>query len=95
MYALNTEKDSGRILSACVVLPNGKYDNMPIVETLPDGNIADYLYADGEYIYNPLPSPEQTETTPSLESRVETLETSNAELTEAMDMLLSGVTSDE
>ena len=31
----------------------------------------------------------------TLESRVEKLENSNAELTEAMDMILSGVTSDE
>lgn len=68
MYALNLSEDS-RILSACVVLPSGgddknspvyeiidgKYNGMVVVEMIPDGNIVDYLYIDGEYIYEPLP----------------------------------------
>lgn len=54
MYALNLNEDS-RILGACVVLEKGIYTGMPIVDTLPDGNIADYLYIDGEYVYSPLP----------------------------------------
>jgi hypothetical protein len=56
MYALNLAEDN-RILSACVVLPNGNYDGMPIVDTLPDGNLLDYRYIDGEYVYDPLPKP--------------------------------------
>lgn len=56
-YALNLASDN-RILSACVVLPNGNYDGMPIVESFPDGDITDYRYIDGEYIYDPLPKPE-------------------------------------
>lgn len=72
-YALNLAEDN-RILSAWVVLPNGGYDNMPIVDELPEGNIADYLYVDGEYIYDPLPVPEPPEPTHTLEERVTTLE---------------------
>lgn len=56
-YALNLAEDS-RILSACVVLPHGIYDDMPLVDVLPEGNIYEYLYVDGEYIHDPLPKPE-------------------------------------
>lgn len=94
-YALNIDNEDGRILSACVVLPNGKYGEMPNVDNLPDGNICDYRFVNGEYIYDPVPESEEPEPAATLESRVETLETSNAELTEAVDMILSGVTSDE
>ena len=59
-YALNLAEDN-RILSAWVVLPNGKYDGMPIVEELPEGNLPEYRYIDGEYIHDPLPEPEQPE----------------------------------
>ena len=56
-YALNLAEDN-RILSAWKVLPNGNYDGMPIVDTLPEGNLPDYQYIDGEFIYNPLPKEE-------------------------------------
>ena len=52
MYALDLNVDN-RILSACVVLPNGDYTGMPIVDTLPEGNLSDYLYVDGVYILDP------------------------------------------
>lgn len=55
MYALNLNTDS-RILSACVVLPSTP-DTMPRAEALPDGDINDYLYVDGDYIYDPIPAP--------------------------------------
>ena len=64
MYALNLAEDK-RILSAWVVLPNGNYDDMPLVDVLPDGDISDYLYVDGKYVYEPLPEPEQPETEPT------------------------------
>lgn len=67
LYALNLAED-GRILSACVVLPNGNYDGMPLVDILPDGDISDYLYIDGQYVYDPLPEPEQPEPAPSGDS---------------------------
>ena len=53
-YALKLATDN-RILSAWKVLPNGNYDGMPIVDTLPEGNLPDYLYVNGEYVYDPLP----------------------------------------
>ena len=54
MIALNISEDN-RILSACKVLPHGNYTNMPIVESLPEGNLPDYQYINNEFIYNPLP----------------------------------------
>lgn len=54
--ALKLAEDN-RILSACVVLPNGNYDGMPLVDELPMGNLADYLYENDEYVYAPLPKP--------------------------------------
>ena len=55
MYSLNLDKD-GRILSACIYLEGFEYTN--IVETLPEGDISDYKYIGGEYVYDPLPKPE-------------------------------------
>ena len=66
-YALNLAEDN-RILSACVVLSNGNYDGMPIVDVLPEGDVSDYLYVDGQYVYDPLPEPEQPEPVPSGDS---------------------------
>lgn len=52
MYALNLD-DKNRILS----ITFDKYApiHQPRVEKLPEGNVCDYLFVDGEYIYNPLP----------------------------------------
>ena len=55
MYALNLDKD-GRILSACICLEGFEYTN--IVDALPEGDISDYRYVDGKYVYDPLPKPE-------------------------------------
>ena len=66
-YALNLTEDN-RILSACVVLPNGNYNGMPLVDVLPDGDVSDYLYVVGQYVYDPLPEPEQPEPAPSGDS---------------------------
>lgn len=89
MYALNLAED-GRILSATFE----KYaaDGQPIVETLPDGDITDYIYEAGGYVYSPLPEPVEPQTEQSIESRVETLETDSTEMKEALEMILSGVT---
>lgn len=66
LYALNLAGD-GRILSACMVLPRGNYDDMPRVNYLPEGNIYEYRYVENEnldsgeltweYIHDPLPKP--------------------------------------
>lgn len=54
MYALNLG-NSGRILSA--TYPEYAPADAVLVDELPDGNIADYLYAAGTYVYDPLPEP--------------------------------------
>ena len=62
MYALNLAED-GRILSACVCLEGQIYKN--VVDTLPDGDITDYKYIDGSYVYDPLPKPEPAKPEPT------------------------------
>lgn len=57
-YALNLGED-GRVLSATFEKYAAEY--MPLVDTLPDGDVSDYIYQNGEYIYNPLPEPEKIE----------------------------------
>ena len=89
MYALNLAED-GRILSA--TFEQYASDGQPIVGTLPDGDIADYIYMDDEYVYSPLPKPEEPMLGQTIESRVETLETDSTEMKEALEMILSGVT---
>ena len=73
MYALNIDKETNRILSACVVLENGDYTGYEIVDRLPDKSdlpegvteeridVTDFLSKDGEYVYSPLPEPEIVE----------------------------------
>lgn len=56
-YALNLGPN-GRILSATFE----KYasSNAVLVDTLPEGDITDYRYQDGQYVYDPIPEPEPT-----------------------------------
>lgn len=57
-YALNLA-DNGRILSATYekYAPVGAV----LVDELPKGDIADYLYRDGQYVYDALPEPKHLE----------------------------------
>ena len=80
-YALSLAPD-GRILSA--TYPKYAPQDAVQVDTLPEGDLHDYRYVDGEFIHDPLPKPEQPKEV-SLEKQV-------AELWEALDMLLTGVT---
>ena len=57
LYALNLDEDN-RILS--VTLDEFAPTEQPRVETLPDGDISDYKYENGKYVYDPLPKPEKT-----------------------------------
>ena len=82
MYALNLAED-GRILSA--TYPEYAPDDAVLVEELPEGDISDYLYLEGELVYDPRPEPELPEAQPTPEERI-------AELEEALALLLSGVT---
>lgn len=81
-YALNLAAD-GRILSASY--QKFAPADAVIVEALPDGNIYEYRYVNGEYIHDPLPEQPEAEEQQTYEERI-------AELEEALAMLLSGVT---
>ena len=65
------------------MLPNGNYDGMPIVDSVPEGNIADYLYIDGEYVYSPLPAEEAVEEPTQLD-RIEAQVTYTAMMTDTL-----------
>lgn len=80
-YALNLAED-GRILA--VTFSKYAPAEQPRVAKLPEADTYDYRYVDGEFIHDPLPEPEQPEEV-SLEEHV-------AELREALELLLSGVT---
>ena len=75
-YALNLDSEN-RVLSAspleCAPI------NATPVDSLPSGDIADYLYIDGEYIYNPLPKVEE-EIPITYEERIAALEMALLEL---------------
>ena len=51
-FALNLA-EYGRILSA--TFEQFSTEGMPIVDALPEGDITDYRYVDGEYIHDPIP----------------------------------------
>ena len=50
-YAISIDEDN-RILSA--TFPQYAGPNSILVENLPEGDITDYLYIDGEYVYSPI-----------------------------------------
>lgn len=72
MYVLNLDPTTSRILSAGI-MPHPPEDAV-LVDTLPDGNVVDYLYINGEYVYDPLPEPEPVEPVPSDSERIDALE---------------------
>ena len=51
-YALNLAED-GRVLS--VTFEKYAPVNAVIVEELPEGDVSNYRYVDGEFIYDPIP----------------------------------------
>ena len=62
MYALNLASDN-RILS--VTYDQYAPASQPRVDTLPEGDVSDYLYMDGEYVYDPIPIPPAPEPEPT------------------------------
>ena len=70
MYSLNLDIDN-RVLSACVCLEGFEYMN--IVDVLPEGDISDYRYVDGEYVYDPLPEPEPQPVEPTADDVLDVL----------------------
>lgn len=81
MYSLNLDKDN-RILSASVVLSNNTYKN--IVDELPEGDITDYKYINGEYVCEPLPKPEEPEEQASQLDVIEAQVTYTAMMTDTL-----------
>ena len=55
MYALNLGEDN-RVLSVCVCIEGQPYE--VTVDTFPDGDVSEYRYENGEFIHDPLPTPE-------------------------------------
>lgn len=80
MYALNLDNDN-RILSATYE----KYamDGNIIVETLPDGDISNYKYVNGEYVYEPLEIIEEIPK-PTILERIEAQVTYTAMMTDTL-----------
>ena len=68
MYALNLA-DDGRILSA--TYPQYAPKDAVIVEALPEGNMVDYLYVDGQYVHDPLPTRQEVQYLPTQLDRIE------------------------
>ena len=64
MYALNLAED-GRISAT---YKQYAPEDAVVVDALPEGDITDYLYVDGEYIHDPLPEPELPEPAPPEDS---------------------------
>ena len=85
MYALDLDID-GRILS--VTFPKFAPADAVIVDALPEGDVIEYRYVDGEFVHDPLPAPEPEHPTPTLEDRVDTLEADSTEMKLAIDALL-------
>ena len=83
-YALNLASDN-RILSATFA----KYapSDAVLVDELPDGNLADYRWQNGAFVYDPLPEPDPVPEEPSQLDRVEAQATYTAMMT---DTLLEG-----
>jgi len=86
MFSLNLASD-GRILSAGYP----RYQpHAPRVPGLPEGDISEYIYRDGEFIHSPLPLPPPGETA-DLESRLSSLEKSLELLTGSVGLLQKGM----
>lgn len=71
MHALNLDSNS-RILS--VTYDEFAPEEYPRVETIPEGNVADYKYINNEYVYDPLPEPDSPDPEPTLKERLEQTE---------------------
>ena len=80
-YALNLGED-GRVLSATFE----KYapDGSVLVDELPKGNLTDYLWQDGAFVYDPLPEPAPVPEEPSQLDRVEAQATYTAMMTDTL-----------
>ena len=67
-YTLNLAED-GRILSA--TYEKYAHRDAVFVENIPQGNLSDYRYQDGDFVYDPSPEPEPVKEEPTQLDRVE------------------------
>lgn len=84
MFALNLNEDN-RVLS--VTYPQYAPENAPQVETLPKGDLYDYLYVNGEFVYDPLPvepQPEPVDEMAQMKEQIQSLTESNQMLTDCI-----------
>ena len=70
MYSLNLDADN-RILSACVCLDGFEYEK--IVDAFPEGDISEYKYIGGGFVYDPLPKPEPQPEEPTTDDVLDAL----------------------
>ena len=59
MYYLNLDKETNRVLSASLLFNGTSMPGSTAVETLPDGNLYDSLYVNGELVYSPIEKQEE------------------------------------
>ena len=59
MIALNVDKKTSRALSASLLFNGASMPGSVEVEALPDGNLYDYLYVNGEFVYSPIEKQEE------------------------------------
>ena len=80
-YALKLAEDR-RVLSATFE----KYApaDSVLVDDLPEGNLADYLWQDGAFVYDPLPEPDPAPDEPSQLDRVEAQAVYTAMMTDTL-----------
>ena len=79
-YALNLNEEN-RILS--VTFDEYAPTDQPRVDELPEGDVSNYLYVDGEFIYDPLPVVEP-EVVPSQLDLIEAQVTYTAMMTDTL-----------
>lgn len=102
MYYLNLDKKTNRVLSASLLFNGTSMPGSTAVEALPDGNLYDYLYVNGEFVYstennydNEIASTNDDDSAVAIEDeqsgieqRVSSLESSIAKLTELVNKLV-------
>lgn len=59
MYYLNLDKETSRVLSASLLFNGTSMPGSISVKALPDGNLYDYLYVNGEFVYSPIEKQEE------------------------------------
>ena len=59
MFYLNLDKKTNRVRSASLLFNGASMPKSVQVETLPDGNLYDYLYVNGKFVYSPIEKQEE------------------------------------